>query len=37
MPVIFGLPIITAWQALGLTILSGFLFKSGTMPVTPKK
>lgn len=28
MPVIFGLPIITLWQALGLVTLSSILFRS---------
>jgi hypothetical protein len=28
MPVIFGLTKISFWQALGLNLLSGFLFKS---------
>lgn len=28
MPVIFGLPVINIWQALGLYILSGLLIKS---------
>jgi hypothetical protein len=28
MPVIFGLPEISVWQALGLNILSGILFRS---------
>lgn len=35
MPTLFGLPIITFWQALGLSLLSGFLFKNST--VTNKK
>lgn len=30
MPVIFGLPAISFWQALGLNLLSGFLFKSSS-------
>ena len=29
-PIIFGLPIITFWQALGLSFLSGFLFNRST-------
>ena len=28
MPTIFNLPMITFWQALGLNIMSGILFKS---------
>ena len=28
MPIIFGLPAITFWQALGLSLLAGLLFKS---------
>ncbi len=35
MPVIFKLPVITFWQALGLTCLSNILFKSTT--TTEKK
>lgn len=31
MPVIFGLKEITLWQALGLNILSGILFKSSNL------
>lgn len=30
MPVIFGLIKLTFWQALGLNLLSGFLFKNST-------
>jgi membrane protein required for beta-lactamase induction len=30
MPVIFGLPEITLWQAIGLNLLSTILFKSTT-------
>lgn len=30
MPVIFGLTKLTFWQALGLNLLSGFLFKNST-------
>lgn len=30
MPVIFGLPTITFWQALGLNVLSSILFKTHT-------
>jgi len=30
MPVIFGLPEITFWQAIGLNVLSTILFKSTT-------
>jgi type IV secretory pathway TrbL component len=29
MPVLFSLPEVTFWQALGLCLLSGFLFKNG--------
>lgn len=28
MPIIFGLPVITFWQALGVALLSSILFKS---------
>lgn len=28
MPTIFGLPLITFWQAVGLNLLSGILFRS---------
>lgn len=28
MPTIFGLPTITFWQAVGINLLSGFLFRS---------
>jgi hypothetical protein len=31
MPVIFGLPEITFWQAIGLNVLSTILFKSTTI------
>jgi membrane protein required for beta-lactamase induction len=31
MPVIFGLPEITFWQAIGLNLLSTILFKSTTI------
>jgi membrane protein required for beta-lactamase induction len=31
MPIIFGLPEITFWQAIGLNILSTVLFKSTTI------
>jgi hypothetical protein len=34
MPIIFGLPEITLWQAIGLNLLSTILFKS---PTTIKK
>jgi len=30
MPDIFGLPVITLWQALGLSVLSSLLFKSAS-------
>lgn len=30
MPTIFNLPVITAWQAFGLMILSGILFRSSS-------
>jgi membrane protein required for beta-lactamase induction len=31
MPIIFGLPEITFWQAIGLNVLSTILFKSTTI------
>ena len=38
MPTIFNLPEITFWQAVGLSILSGVLFKnSASTPVDGKK
>lgn len=33
---IFGLKMITAWEALGLYLLSGFLFKSSVSQATKK-
>lgn len=30
MPIIFGLPELTFWQALGVTLLSSILFKSSS-------
>ena len=38
MPAIFGLPVITFWQAVGLLVLSHLLFKSHTSgPGHPRK
>ena len=31
MPIIFGLPTITFWQALGLNLLTGILFRSSNI------
>jgi len=37
MPLIFGLPRITAWQALGLSVLSSFLVSRGSVINKEKK
>ncbi len=37
MPIIFKLPEITFWQALGLNFLSGIFFKKGSSTTTKKE
>lgn len=36
MPTIFGLPIITFWQAMGLNILASILFKDNSIKTNDK-